>query len=576
MKLRLSVAVKLSIAVAIAIVAILGQALLAQRWIESLVEREDHEVRTIDATLRATARWVALTETNLARVQATVIATDSAVDAAFKGVIASGMVEIQQAQRMVEAMEMTADDRKALDAVLALNKTASESLQKLREHRAAFRLDEARAESEKVYLPSVRDYLLQLRNFAGSLEARAGAAREAASAERGRANRVVLAALAAILAGLAIGAALLIRSVRRPLLEAVAGAEHIAQGDLQWRLDAARGDEFGDLMRAMQRTVVELNRMVGGIKATSDAVGTAAGEIAEGHADLSARTEEQASSLEQTAASMEQMAATVAQNAENARKASKRAAEASAVAERGGEAVATVVSTMEGISKSSRKIADITGVIDGIAFQTNILALNAAVEAARAGEQGRGFAVVAAEVRSLAQRSAAAAKEIRQLIADSVGRVDAGSKQVAQAGETMAEIVATIRRVSKRVAEISAASQEQSQSLTQVSDTVAQLEKVTQQNAAMVEQASAASDSLKEQAATLAHAVGGFKLATADRHGMRPAATAATAAPARPQAPAATALPKGETRPAVAELPRKAAEGKAKARKAGNEDWEEF
>jgi methyl-accepting chemotaxis protein len=324
-------------------------------------------------------------------------------------------------------------------------------------------------------------------------------------------------------------------------------------------------------MLALRGTVGQLGGIVTKIKRSSDIVNAAAQEIAQGHADLSSRTEEQASSLEQTAASMEEMTATVSQNAENARKASKRASEASAVAERGGEVVGAVVSTMSGISASSKKIADIIGVIDGIAFQTNILALNAAVEAARAGEQGRGFAVVASEVRSLAQRSAAAAKEIRQLISDSVGRIDAGSKQVAEAGKTMGEIVESVKRVNGLIAEISAASQEQSQSLTQVSDTVQQLEKVTQQNAAMVEEATAASASLEEQAGALTRAVGSFKLADAGR----------TAAPARPSATqsatvpqkksTATALPRREAKAQVAELPRKQPEGKAK-----EEGWEEF
>jgi methyl-accepting chemotaxis protein len=238
------------------------------------------------------------------------------------------------------------------------------------------------------------------------------------------------------------------------------------------------------------------------------------------------------------------------------------------VAERGGEAVATAVNTMQGVSQSSKKIADIIGVIDGIAFQTNILALNAAVEAARAGEQGRGFAVVASEVRSLAQRSAAAAKEIRQLITDSVRRIDEGSRQVGHAGDTMTEVVDTVRRVNKRIAEISAASQEQSQSLGQVSDTVAQLEKVTQQNAAMVEQATAASDSLKEQAANLVRAVGGFKLAEeAERAAPAPTRVAPAAAPKGP------ALPVRAAKPAAPEL--QAPPRKKKGNGKPDEGWED-
>jgi len=241
-------------------------------------------------------------------------------------------------------------------------------------------------------------------------------------------------------------------------------------------------------------------------------VNTASREIAQGNSDLSTRTEEQASALEQTSASMQQITATVGQNAQNAKQANELAAQASEIASRGGQAMQAVVTTMDGIAESSRKIADIIGVIDGIAFQTNILALNAAVEAARAGEQGRGFAVVASEVRSLAQRSAAAAKEIKGLITDSVAKVDAGSAQVDSAGATIEEIVGSVKKVTGLIAEITATSQEQAQGIGQVSETMTQLEKVTQQNAAMVEEASAAAGSLEEQSKALASAVGVFQL----------------------------------------------------------------
>jgi methyl-accepting chemotaxis protein len=241
-------------------------------------------------------------------------------------------------------------------------------------------------------------------------------------------------------------------------------------------------------------------------------VNTASREIAQGNSDLSTRTEEQASALEETSASMQQMTATVGQNAQNAKKVNELAAQASGVAAKGGEVVREAVGTMNGITAASKKIADIIGVIDGIAFQTNILALNAAVEAARAGEQGRGFAVVASEVRSLAQRSAAAAKEIKDLITDSVAKVDAGSRQVNDTGRTMEEIVASVKKVTSLIAEITAASQEQAQGIEQVSETMTQLEKVTQQNAAMVEEASAAAGSLEEQSKALSSAVSVFQL----------------------------------------------------------------
>ncbi|HJS38773.1 MAG TPA: methyl-accepting chemotaxis protein [Burkholderiales bacterium] len=309
------------------------------------------------------------------------------------------------------------------------------------------------------------------------------------------------------------------RRLQKEFARLACAVRSLADGDLTARLESracaetiALGQEFNG---AQQRLHALLER----VQAAARQLLVASGEISQGHADLSARTEQQASSLEEAATAMEQMTATVSQNAQNAKRVSEHASAAAEVAKRGGQAVAGVVGTMMGISDSSGRISDIIAVIDGIAFQTNILALNAAVEAARAGEQGRGFAVVAAEVRSLAQRSATASREIRQLIQDSVGRVDAGSREVEEAGETMAEIVTAVKRVHDLIAEISSASQEQSHSLHQVSETVQQLEKVTQQNAAMVERASTVSASMAEQAASLAHALGRFKLRDGVHHG---------------------------------------------------------
>jgi methyl-accepting chemotaxis protein len=324
---------------------------------------------------------------------------------------------------------------------------------------------------------------------------------------------LALGVVAFIVTTLAAALALLIlRSITGPVGEAVRVAEALAKGDLTQKVEVSSNDEIGRLMHALKGTVGQLASIVGRIKETSDMVGTASREIAQGNADLSTRTEEQASALEETSASMQQMTATVGQNAQNAKKVNELAAQASGVAAKGGEVVREAVGTMNGITASSKKIADIIGVIDGIAFQTNILALNAAVEAARAGEQGRGFAVVASEVRNLAQRSAAAAKEIKDLITDSVSKVDAGSRQVNDAGRTMEEIVSSVKKVTSLIAEITAASQEQAQGIEQVSETMTQLEKVTQQNAAMVEEASAAAGSLEEQSRELASAVGAFRL----------------------------------------------------------------
>jgi methyl-accepting chemotaxis protein-2 (aspartate sensor receptor) len=318
---------------------------------------------------------------------------------------------------------------------------------------------------------------------------------------------VALAIILMIVARIVFG-----RMVVRPLVEAGQHFDKIANGDLTQRVDIRSHNEIGMLYGALKRMQESLTRTVSLVRRGVDEINVGSREISAGNTDLSSRTEQQAASLEETAASMEELASTVKQNADNARQANQLAASASDVAERGGSAVAEVVNTMQGISGSSRKISEIVSVIDGIAFQTNILALNAAVEAARAGEQGKGFAVVAGEVRSLAQRSAQAAKEIKSLIEDSVSKVGAGSQQVERAGSTMQEIVASVKRVTDIMGEISAASEEQSSGIDQVNRAVSQMDEVTQQNAALVEEAAAAAGSLQEQAQRLAEAVSVFKI----------------------------------------------------------------
>ncbi|HET7526114.1 MAG TPA: methyl-accepting chemotaxis protein [Burkholderiaceae bacterium] len=321
-----------------------------------------------------------------------------------------------------------------------------------------------------------------------------------------------LGAAAACLLLLGAVAWLTVRAMLRPLKGVELSMRRIAEGDLATAMPAARSDELGAMIAALADMRDRLRTLVAAVCRSTDSITTASGEIAAGSQDLSSRTEQAASNLQQTTSSMEELTGTVQQSAQSAQHASTLAASATEVAQRGRSVVSEVVATMNDIHASSKQIADITGTIDSIAFQTNILALNAAVEAARAGEQGRGFAVVAGEVRGLAQRSAAAAREIKSLIAGSVGKVELGARLVADAGTTMAEIVVSVKRVCDLIGEISVAAGEQSQGIGQVNGAVAQLDQMTQQNAALVEQSAAAAESLKEQAQRLAQVVGTFKL----------------------------------------------------------------
>jgi methyl-accepting chemotaxis protein len=370
---------------------------------------------------------------------------------------------------------------------------------------------------------------------------------------------MVVAALAS--AAVAVACAMVIaRAITAPINQAVKVAQTVAAGDLTSRIEVTTTEETGQLLQALKDMNDSLVKIVGEVRGGTDTIATASSQIASGNQDLSSRTEEQASSLEETASSMEELTSTVRQNSDNAQQANTLAASASDVAQKGGAVVARVVETMDSINESSKKIVDIISVIDGIAFQTNILALNAAVEAARAGEQGRGFAVVASEVRNLAQRSAAAAKEIKVLIGDSVAKVGVGSKLVGEAGSTMGEVVASVQRVTDIMVEISLATQEQSSGIDQINIAISQMDQVTQQNSALVEEAAAAAESLQDQASKLAQAVSVFKL---------DAAYAAASAPRR-AGPAVAPPVAARSKPAL-RMVASAKQGAAK-----EEDWEVF
>ena len=400
-------------------------------------------------------------------------------------------------------------------------------------------------------------------------------------------QRSMTLAIVTIVVGIVLAGAsgvFLLRAVMQPLDQARSHFHAMAGGNLSNPIEVGRKDEMGEMMEGLQQMQERLAGTVRSVREGSDAIATASSEIAAGNLDLSRRTEQQAANLEETASSLEELTSTVKQNSDNARQANALAMSASDIAVKGGELVTRVIDTMGSITESSDKIADIIGVIDGIAFQTNILALNAAVEAARAGEQGRGFAVVATEVRNLAQRSAAAAKDIKALITDSVEKVGSGSALVNEAGATMNEIVTSVRRVTDIISEISSAGREQEIGIEQINTAVAEMDNVTQQNAALVEQAAAASQAMQEQAVKLAEMVAVFQVSGSSAAPRAPARAPAAAAPAAATAAAQPALKlaaKPAARPAAKPAAQAAARPAAarpapKAAADRNDEWEEF
>ena len=524
-------------------------------------------------------QWQGQTSVNAARTIAALQSADPALGDRLAPAMKDTSAKISTVQKRIEELSLTETERRMFAAVGESRKayiaTRDETFKlKKSDGEAAAKVFEAR------FTPALKAYEDSMTAFIQHYSQERLDERAAVRAASDRMLKI-LAMLSLLFVMLAtVIAWALTRSIMRPMNEAVVLANKVAEGDLSSALDVRSKDEIGQLTSALQRMNNNLSTIVRDVRSGIHAISTASREIASGNADLSHRTEEQASSLEETASSMEELTSTVKQSAENARQANQLAAGASTIAVKGGEVVAQVVSTMSGISESSKKIADIIGVIDGIAFQTNILALNAAVEAARAGEQGRGFAVVASEVRTLAQRSAGAAKEIKELITDSVHKVEGGTKLVAEAGKTMDEIVTAVKRVTDIMGEMTAAAQEQSSGIEQVNQAVMQMDHVTQQNAALVEEAAAAADSMQQQAQALARAVSVFKVA----HSV--SATTSIAEPPEPELADAVMPAPVERRGAnraknVSRLPAKTKlapeASKAQREKTGTEDdWTEF
>ena len=464
---------------------------------------------------RLVADWNKLIYSAVIRTALIAKSSDATLSVTFADSIADSAKQGLALLKQIEPLLTTDEEKRMGRDIVQLRAKYTEAKNAIMKARKAGENDEAERLYQNTFLAIAQTYQDSIQNLLTyqrkSIDDTAHAIEEA---NQRSFNLLLTLAMLAIAIG-AIGAWLIARSITRPLQAAVRVAETVADGDLSTAFHDAPRDEIGDLMRALKAMNDALFKVVSEVQTGTRSIATASNEIAAGNLDLSARTEQQASSLEETAASMEELTATVRQNADNAHQANQLALAASAVAAKGGDIVSKVVDTMGSIDASSRKIVDIIGVIDGIAFQTNILALNAAVEAARAGEQGRGFAVVASEVRSLAQRSANAAKEIKDLIGDSVGQVNIGAKLVQEAGTTMREVVDSVARVNDIMSEITSASQEQRVGIDQVNEAIAQMDQVTQQNAALVEEAAAAAASLQEQADALADVAGGFKLENA-------------------------------------------------------------
>ena len=512
-----SVAAKLWIGVIAVVIGLAGVIALAALTSRQLTRESEAALATMNEKVQLATRWAGLTETNVTRVQATFVSGSPALEALYKDLIPQTVQEITQVQKRLEAMALSDAERALMARIAQQRQAVLDSLARARQLKAEGNAEAALQEIEQRFNPGIPPYVASVREFA-ELQGRLLQDAQATFAERRARNVWTAAVLVGVLVlGIVAGAAVLIRGIRAPLREAVAFAQRIAAGDLTARLSSARRDEFGQMIAALNTMRDQLVAVVADVRQGTDNITVVAHEIASGNQDLSQRTEQTASNLEQTAASMEEMAEGIRQAAQSAQSAAGLATAAGHSAEQGREVVQGVVHTMTDIQHASQKIGDIIAVIDGIAFQTNILALNAAVEAARAGEAGRGFAVVASEVRALAQRSAAAAREIKALIENSVERVGAGVDAVGRAGDVMLTLVDQVVRVRDIIQSISTAATQQADSVAQINAAIGQLDQMTQQNAALVEQSAAAATAMSDQARQLSEVVRRFRLDAADQ-----------------------------------------------------------
>ena len=534
------------------------------------------EVQAREDRISLALRWKGMTELAVERVVIGAITTDESLSQRLQPQLKTSIQAVSAVQKQIVDAAESPEDKAQLERVAAARVIVLDLVAQAQKTRSTGDVEGAQRLVNDQLLPAVTKYTAAQEAFV-ELQQRQRDQIKADAVERNAVARWIAEAVAAVVVLLGIGlVALTVRSITRPLEQAVRLTDAITEGDLTVEVRDDRKDELGHLLQSLSAMAARLRGVVTEVRSGVESVSSASTQIATGNQDLSARTEQTAANLEETAASMEQLTATVTQSADTARQANQLASTAAQAAERGGEVVGQVVHSMQQITDSSRKINDIIGVIDSIAFQTNILALNAAVEAARAGEQGRGFAVVASEVRSLAQRSAEAAKEIKQLIGASVQNVETGSAQVAHAGRSMEEIVSSVRRVSDLIGEITASSTEQRDGIGQVNQAVANLDQMTQQNAALVEESSAAATAMRDQAQRLSQVVAVFNVGAA---AARPAAAALQPARAATPAPRKVAAARPASPPRLAPTAAMRGEANAPAARPANKsegEWESF